>query len=428
MLAALTGTLAGFAGCAFPSGEDTEQDATPTETVDRERPKAVNLEPVATGMRAPLDMAFVPETDRRYIAEQQGIVHVHEDRLREDPLLDLRNEVVTGFEQGLLGIALHPDFADTRRLFVRYSAPSRPDTPSDYSHTFVLSEFQVTADGRHALPESERTVMEIPEPQPNHNAGSIVFGPDGYLYVGVGDGGAGGDQGLGHVTDWYDPVAGGNGQDVTENLLGSILRIDVDTRENEKGYAIPDDNPLVGREGYDEHYAWGVRNPWRLSVDDGQLYAGDVGQNKFEEIDRVENGGNYGWNVKEGFHCYQASECPDSTPERVRGGEPLRDPVVEYPQSGQPVSGISVIIGNVYRGSAVSGLDGAFVFGDYQADGELFLAERIGSRWPTSVLPIVSEDAENLNRLLSMDRDAAGELYVLGTSENGGGVYRLASA
>jgi glucose/arabinose dehydrogenase len=425
VLATLTGLTAGLAGCGFPTDGTTEQVETPVGTVDSRRPDTVGLDPVLSGLRAPLDIAFAPDADRRYVAEQQGVVHVHEDGLRSEPLLDLRGTVLAGGERGLLGFALHPEFADNRRVFVRYSAPLRSGMPSGYSHTFVLSEFRVTADGRRVRPDSERIVLEIAEPQANHNAGSIVFGSDGYLYVGVGDGGAGGDQGRGHVRDWYDRVDGGNGQDVTGNLLGSVLRIDVDGREDGKGYAIPDDNPLVGRAGYDEHYAWGFRNPWKLSVDGGRLYAGDVGQSDFEEIDRVETGGNYGWNVREGFHCYRTTNCPDSTPDDLRGGEPLRDPVVEYPHSGQSVSGVSVIIGNVYRGSTISGLDGAFVFGDYQAGGDLFLAERTDGRWPTAVLSIADEGASNLQRLLSVNRDADGELYALGTGASGGGVYRL---
>ena len=387
-------------------------------------PDAVALEPVAEGLRAPLDVAFDPETDRRYVAEQQGVVHVHEaDGLRSEPLLDLRETAVTGAEQGLLGLALHPDFADNRRLFVRYSAPPRPGTPDGYSHTFVLAEVGVGPDGRTAVPGSERTVLEVPQPQANHNAGSIVFGPEGFLYVGVGDGGAGGDQGNGHVADWYDAVPGGNGQDVTDNLLGSILRLDVDGREGDSGYAVPDDNPLVGREGLDEQYAWGFRNPWRLSVDGEALYAGDVGQTRYEEIDRVERGGNYGWNVREGRHCFGASECPDSTPERIRGGERLRGPVLEYPHSGEAVSGVSVIIGNVYRGSAVPGLDGHFVFGDYRADGRLFVADPT-ENWVRSVLPVDGM----VDRVLSVDRSPDGELLILGTGDGGGGVYRVGPA
>ena len=432
LLTTLAAGAAGLAGCSqgAPSGNGNDGNrpgggngggpGTPPDGV----PDAVALDPVVEGLRAPLDIAFAPDADRRYIAEQQGVVRVHgTDGLRSEPLLDLRETVVTGFEQGLLGLALHPDFAENRRLFVRYSAPPRSGTPDGYSHTFVLAELRVSEDGRTAVPDSERTVLEVPEPQANHNAGSVVFGPEGYLYVGVGDGGAGGDQGEGHVDDWYSSVPGGNGQDVTANLLGSVLRIDVDGREDGKGYAVPDDNPLVGREGLDEQYAWGFRNPWRLSVDGDALYAGDVGQNRYEEIDRVVCGGNYGWNVREGRHCFGASECPDSTPERVRGGEPLREPVLEYPHSGAAVSGISVIIGNVYRGSTVPGLEERFVFGDYRASGRLFVADPADG-WTSGVLPVAGDDA--VERVLSIDRGPEGEMYVLGTGERGG-VYRVTS-
>jgi len=195
-------------------------------------------------------------------------------------------------------------------------------------------EFDACADGRRVRRDSERTVLEIPEPQGNHNAGDLAFGPDGHLYVAVGDGGSGGDRGRGHVEDWYDANEGGNGQDVTENLLGSVLRIDVDGRDDGKAYAIPEDNPLVGREGLDEHFAWGLRNPWRMSFDGKELYVADVGQFAREEVSLVTNGGNYGWNVREGIECFGADDCPDETPPDVRGGEPLVDPVVEYPHSG----------------------------------------------------------------------------------------------
>ncbi len=413
--------LSGLAGCGVLPGERVEGRTLPG------RPDSVGLETLATGLSGPLDVAFAPDADRRYVAEQPGTVRVHDpDGLRSSPLLDLRDSVVTGFEQGVLGIALHPDFADNRRLFVRYSAPSRPGTPDGYSHTFVLSEFRVAADGRSVVDGSERTVMEIPQPQANHNAGAIIFGPDGYLFVAVGDGGAGGDQGRGHVDDWYDGVGGGNGQDVTENLLGSILRIDVGERRG--GYTVPGDNPLVGRAGLAEQYAWGFRNPWRLAVDGETLYAGDVGQSRFEELDVVEGGGNYGWNVKEGTHCFEAASCPDTTPGGVREGERLRDPVIEYPHSGDPVSGISIIAGNVYRGSAIPGLEGSYVFGDYQAEGELFVAEPANSGlWETGTLAVADGDAGRLEQVLSFGRDD-GELYVLGTGTGGGGLYRLVPA
>ena len=413
--------LSGLAGCGVLPGERV-QDRTLPGT-----PEEVRLETLTSGLSGPLDVAFALDADRRYVAEQRGLVRVHEsDGLRSSPLLDMRETVVAGGEQGLLGIALHPDFADNRRLFVRYSAPPRPGTPDGYSHTFVLSEFRVRDDGRSVVEGSERTIMEIPEPQGNHNAGAIVFGPDGHLFVAVGDGGAGGDQGQGHVDDWYDAVGGGNGQDVTDNLLGSILRIDVG--ESRGGYTVPDDNPLVGRKGLDEHYAWGFRNPWQLAIDGDTLYAGDVGQNRFEELDVVEKGGNYGWNIKEATHCFRSGSCPDSTPESVRGGERLRDPVVEYPHSGDPVSGISIIAGNVYRGSALPGLEGTYVFGDYQASGRLFVAEPAETGlWDTGTLAIADDDASKLEQLRSFGRHE-GELYVLGRGNSGGGVHRIVPA
>lgn len=415
----------GLAGCTLPAGGGDE--STPTGTISDDLPGSVGLTPLVTGLRAPLDIAFAPDTDRRYIAEQQGIVHVHEDSLRSEPFLDLRETVTTGGEKGLLGIALHPEYADNRRLFVRYSAPPRSGTPDDYSHTFVLAEFRATADGRRVKPDTERTVLEIPEPQGNHNAGDLAFGPDGLLYVAVGDGGGGGDRGTGHAADWYDGNAGGNGQDVTENLLGSILRIDVDDREGDQPYAVPADNPLVGREGLDEQYAWGFRNPYRMAFDGADLLVGDVGQNRFEEVDLVEKGGNYGWNVREGRHCYDADGCPDRTPDDVRGGEPLRDPVIEYPHSGGTVSGISVIGGQVYRGSSIPTLEGAYLFGDLQVKGRLFAARPTDmGRWPTRAVEL--PDSNTLQRLLSVGRDTDGELYVLGTGADGGGVHRVVAA
>jgi glucose/arabinose dehydrogenase len=445
--AAAAGATVGLAGCALPA-DDGATDPSPAGPADASPgdrtptdggtdggtatgvPESVALEPLATGLRAPLDIAFAPDTDRRYVVEQGGVVHVHESELRDEPFLDLRETVTAGGEKGLLGLALHPDFAENRRLFVRYSAPPRAGTPDGYSHTFVLAEFRATADGRRVERDSERTLLEIPQPQGNHNAGAVVFGPDGLLYVAVGDGGGGGDQGRGHVEDWYDAVPGGNGQDVTENLLGSVLRIDVDGRDDGKPYAVPADNPLVGREGLDEQFAWGFRNPYRMAFDDGRLFAGDVGQNAYEEVDIVRQGGNYGWNVKEATHCFGANDCPDATPDDVRGGEPLVDPIVEYPHSGGAVSGISVIGGQVYRGDALPGLAGRYVFGDLQVGGRLFVASPPDGDgpWPTRTLALAGDGADRLGQLLSVGRDDDGEVYVLGTGSDGGGVYQLVPA
>ncbi|SFS06266.1 Glucose/arabinose dehydrogenase, beta-propeller fold [Halomicrobium zhouii] len=430
----LLGTLA---GC---STDQDPQSPTESEPADGGDDPFADLqlrgELLAEGFTSPV-AAVVPEPDRVFVADQTGQVHLVDDGDQQpEPFIDVSDRLVelSGVtEQGLLGIVFHPDYPDDDRVFVRYSAPPRSNTPDDFSHTFVLSSFRTDADGGAADPDSETTLLEIPEPQANHNAGAITFGPDGYLYVSVGDGGGGSDQGTGHVEDWYDATAGGNGQDVTENLLGSILRIDVDVDADDNGggedrnYAIPDDNPLVGADGLDEHYAWGFRNPWRMSFGpDGRLFAADVGQNAYEEVDVVERGGNYGWNVREGTHCFEADSCPDETPD----GDPLVDPIVEYPHDGGGVSGVSVTGGYLYDGDAIPSLQGTYVFADWQADGELFVArERSEGLWPVTAVPV--EDVGPF--VPTFGRDAAGELLVCtseeaGVSGSSGAVYRLQSA
>jgi glucose/arabinose dehydrogenase len=332
-------------------------------------------------------------------------------------VLDPPEDLVVGGETGLLGLALHPGFASNRRYFVRYSAERREGTPSNYSHTSVLAEYRATEDFRGTVEGSERTILEVPQPQGNHNAGAITFGPEGHLYVAFGDGGSGNDQGFGHVDDWYDAVDGGNGQDVTENLLGSILRIDVDDTAGEKPYGIPDDNPLVEHEGLPEQYAWGFRNPWRLSFHDGHLFAADVGQRRSEEVSIVLAGGNHGWNVKEGVACFEVEDCPD---ESARGA-PLVDPVIAYSHE----TGNSVIGGYYYTGETVPALRNRYVFGDYS--GAVFAARppEDGSRlWPVTVL-----DATFDGIPVAFGRGAGGELYLLAANRSGPGrVYRITAA
>jgi glucose/arabinose dehydrogenase len=434
------------------TGGDTTPEATPAPAGGRSTPDAGNggadvdggsqpggatavaARRVADGFTSPLGLE-IPQTGRRFVVDQAGQVYLQEDGTRYDePFVDVTDRMVglrDGFdERGLLGLAFHPNFADNGRFFLRYSAPPRAGTPPDFDHTFVLSEFHADPGARRADPGSERPILEIPEPQFNHNAGAIAFGPDGYLYVGVGDGGGGNDQGTGHVSDWYGAVGGGNGQDVTENLLGSVLRIDVDDEDGDRNYAVPDDNPLVGNAGLDEHYAWGFRNPWRMSFGPGgRLFVGDVGQGAWEEVDVVESGGNYGWNVTEGTHCFQADSCPDESPR----GRRLRDPVIRYPHGGQPVSGISVIGGYLYDGDELAGLDGQYVFADWRAGGRLFAArERESGLWPTRVVDVRADSQFGPN-VLSFGRDPAGELFVCTTAEGGvsgetGAVFRLESA
>jgi len=414
--AGVTGAVV-LAGCTADGGDGGDGSA-PTHTPGNGL-EPLGLRTVATGFDAPVDFAHAPGLDRRYVADQTGTVHVLTADGHE-PFLDIGDQIETRHgEEGLLGLALHPEFEENRRFYVRYSAPRRADTPDAFHHTFVLAEFEAAEDGRTADPATERTVLEIPQPQGNHNAGSIAFGPDSYLYVGVGDGGAANDVGRGHVE-------GGNGQDVVDNLLGSMLRIDVDTTGADRAYGIPEDNPLVGEEGLEEHYAWGLRNPWRFSFDGEDLYVGDVGQRSYEEVDIVEHGGNYGWNVWEGTHCFGGETCPVDTPD----SEPFTGPIIEYPHGDAPVSGVSVIGGYVYRGGEIPGLAGRYLFGDLAVSGRFFVADRVegDGLWPTWTAPIGAADQSKLGQLLSFGRDAEDRLYALGRGDSTGGVYEIVAS
>ncbi|EMA49665.1 PQQ-dependent sugar dehydrogenase [Halococcus thailandensis] len=424
----------------FGSGSSVTTDAATTEQAVPTGP-TIGLERLVGGFQVPTDMALLPGDDQRVVVDLYGVAQLNEgDQLRDEPFLDLRDRLaeITG-ERGFLGLAPHPDYEENRRFYVRYSAPPADDAPDEFSHTEILSEFEANEDGTSARPDSERVLLEVHEPRKVHNGGAVAFGPDGYLYASYGDGGGPRDTGPGHASDWYDRNRGGNGQDVTENLRGSILRIDVDSQEGDKPYAIPDDNPLVGENGLDEHYAWGFRNPWRMSFNDGELYVADVGQNRYEEIDRVVKGGNYGWNVREGTHCYgteslsdMPKNCPSRTPPDVRGGEPLRDPVIEYPhaRNGETI-GISVIGGYLYDGS-IDALDGKYVFGDYSKEGDprgsLFAATPTeNGLWDLERLQVAGAEGGAVEGyLIAIARDADGELFALTSAgELGGAVNRI---
>ncbi|HET7324832.1 MAG TPA: PQQ-dependent sugar dehydrogenase [Halococcus sp.] len=405
----------------------------------------IALEPIAEGFSMPTDFAVPPGSRRKFILDRTGEVYVvGPDGLREEPFLDVSDRMaeIDG-EQGLLGIAFHPDYQQNRKFYLRYSAPPRDDTPKPYSHVEVLAEFRASDDGSRGKPDSERILLEVREPQSNHNAGAVAFGPDGYCYVPFGDGGGGNDTGFGHADDWYHENEGGNGQNVSANFLGSLLRIDVDSRENDKPYGIPDDNPLVGKPGLDEQYAWGFRNPWRMGFSNGTLFVADVGQNLYEEVNIVEKGGNYGWNVREGTHCFDAENpldspkhCPVRTPSDVRGGEPLLDPIIEYPhtKNDQPIG--SAVIGGYVSEGQVDALDGMYIFGDYSEGdgtptGSLFAATPLKEGlWPFVELEIEGRENGELNALLlSIGRDNAGDLYVLTTNDElGGAVHKLVPA
>ena len=447
-------TLGQGAGDAWylvtPEGTAVEAETAGSE----EMVSPVGLQLVADGLTAPVVFKPFPDgSGRHIIADQVGVVYVLDEagNLLDQPFLDLRDQLVelmSDFdERGLLGLAFHPEYADNGRFFVYYSAPLRDSAPDDWNHTSHISEFTVSADNPdQADPASERLLLQVDEPQFNHDAGQIAFGPDGYLYIPLGDGGGANDVGVGHVEDWYDFNEGGNGQDLADNLLGSILRIDVDAEgANGEPYAIPEDNPFVDAEGVaPEIWAYGFRNPYRIGFDaggDNALFVADAGQDRWEEVSIAEAGGNYGWNVKEGSHCFDAAnpgealaDCPNSDPE----GAPLVDPIIEYLNANQEDGlGLVVVGGHVYRGDLLPELEGAYVFGDWsdafdEGNGKLFVATPADEGlWPMQDLPVSNTEDGDLNSfLLSFGQDADGELYILVSDSTGptgetGRVYRL---
>ena len=273
-----------------------------------------------------------------YIVEQPGRILIADpaksDTSEAAVFLDIRERVNDGGnEEGLLSVTFHPDFPKKREIYAYYTA-SKP-------RRSMLSRFTVSEDGKTADPASEEVILTQPQPYSNHNGGTGIFGPDGYFYLSIGDGGAADDP------HHY-------GQDLS-TWLGKVIRIDVNRKgDNGAPYAVPADNPFVGREGAKpEIWAWGTRNIWRMAFDPktGDLWAGDVGQNAYEEIDLIVKGGNYGWNAREGFHPFA----------RGRGEGPFIEPVVEYGHR----EGLSVTGGVVYRGAAIPALDGVYIYGDF---------------------------------------------------------------
>jgi glucose/arabinose dehydrogenase len=287
----------------------------------------------------PVDLQHAGD-NRLFVVEQRGIISVFPNDAAvnaKKTFLDIESRVDdSGNEEGLLGLAFHPQYAQNGYFYVNYTA-SDPDRT-------VISRFKVSAsDPNKAEEGSELVLLEIPQPYSNHNGGQVAFGPDGYLYIAVGDGGSGGDP-------------KNNGQNL-KTLLGAILRIDVDKPGGGKNYSIPADNPFAANSnGYrEEIWAYGLRNPWRFSFDaeNGTLWAADIGQNKWEEIDIIERGANYGWNTMEGMHCFE----PSTGCER----EGLVPPVWEYGRD----EGVSVTGGYVYRGPSLPQLEGLYVYGDF---------------------------------------------------------------
>ncbi len=410
---------------------------------------------VADGLTSPLGIVD-DGTGRKFIYDQIGTVHLLNSNgtMNETPFLDVTDRMIDigtdiggGFiydERGLLGFALHPDFANNGRLFVIYSAEKGETDPPAFDSQLRLSEFRVSDDDPDvADPDSELILLEILQPQSNHNGGQLAFGPEGNLYIAVGDGGAANDEGVGHTPDL------GNGQD-RSNLLGNILRIDVDGVPNPGlAYAIPATNPFANDPTFrGEIFAYGFRNPFRFSFDQGagnELYVADVGQNLIEEVNVVANGGNYGWNIREGNNCFDSAapstpltECDDVGTD----GTPLVDPILTYQHvdtNGVTV-GISVIGGFVYRGNDIPLLNGQYIFGDFSTDfgdpdGSIFAASQDqNGMWTRRELSVAGNSGGRLNQyLFGFGQDAAGEMYVLasdnaGPAGTGGVVYRIAPA
>jgi len=341
----------------------------------------IELTRVAGGFHQPVHLQQMPGSDRLFVVEQQGLIREIERSGTAHPVfLDLRDRVEAGGEKGLLSLAFHPQFPANRRLFVNFT--TRVD---GRLHTRV-AEYTADASGRHVDPATERTILLFRQPHANHNGGLVTFGPDGFLYVGNGDGGAANDP-------------DNHGQRL-DTWLGKLLRLDVDRATEGRPYAMPRDNPFRQRsEARPEIYAYGLRNPWRFSFDRATrtLWCGDVGQNAREEIDVIEKGGNYGWRVTEGFLCTPAVD-PDC---RTNG---LTGPVVDYPRR----DGVSVTGGYVYRGARWPALNGVYLYGDF-ASGRYW-----GLRWAGGRLLAQRELLRKGPPPASFAEDADGELYVVG--------------
>lgn len=386
---------------------------------------------VADGFVCPVSLVPFPDKSGRVlIVDQAGTAHLHVRGKEPKVFLDVRPRLAKfneGFdEKGLLDVVLHPGFLQNRKLYAFYGAPLRASAPQGFSHTSRLSEFKVSESDPEAVDlASERVLLEIDKPQWNHNGGRMVFGPDGFLYIGTGDGGNGNDSGPGHGER-------GNGQN-TEVLLGKILRIDVDHGDP---YGIPQDNPFAKGGGRPEIFAYGIRNPWGLSFDRGgqrEFFVADVGQDAFEELNIIVKGGNYGWNRREGFSCFDPknpTNPPDDCPKVGDRGEPLIDPILAYKNSkrfSKDGEGLSIIGGYVYRGSALPALQGRYIFADWsrawqKPEGQMFVASRPADGkgpWTKAPLDLESHPGGLLpGYIVSFGENAEGELYVMTTENN----------
>ena len=307
---------------------------------------SLRLKPLVRNLDHPLGLTHAGDhSNRLFLVEQKGLVWIIENGKKRDlPFLDIQKKVTSGGELGLLGLAFHPRYSENHRLFVHYTTTFNLNELRS-----VISEIKTGTNPNESNPQTEQVFLLMSQPYPNHKGGNLAFGPDGYLYIGMGDGGSA-----------NDPL--GNGQNL-ETKLGKMLRIDVDHRSHVdhpphwRGYSIPPDNPFAGRKNaYPEIWAYGLRNPWRYSFDPltGLLYAGDVGQDSREEIDLIRKGKNYGWNIMEGNIC-----SPGVNPQCKT--DALEPPIIDYGRS----DGSAVVGGYVYRGSEIPSLCGVYLYGDF---------------------------------------------------------------
>jgi glucose/arabinose dehydrogenase len=405
----------------------------------------IRLEPFVTGINTPLAMVQVPGENRFFVLEQFGRVRVIDNgKLRPAPLLDIRTKIPNLHhdfdERGLLGIALHPNFKSNGKFYVAYSA--HLDFQQDlgqmlwYSHSNVVEEYtMMKGDANSADPSSARRIMSDPWPQFNHNGHWIGFGPDGKLYISMGDGGYANDWGIGHN------VTMGNGQDMS-TTLGKILRIDVDARTGNKAYGVPSDNPFVNdKSAKPEIWALGLRNPWRCSFDMGgtkQLFCGDVQQNSYEAIKIVGKGQNMGWRRVEGImRCFDYAKPDDHPASCDKSG--ITPAILEYNNctaKPQGCRGISVTGGYVYQGKHAP-WKGKYIFGDWsksfaEMDGQIFIATKSGDKWSMEVAEVVNMTGKK-PYVLAFAQDANGEVYALTsitTGPNGSSdtIYRIVPA
>ncbi|SMO91166.1 Glucose/arabinose dehydrogenase, beta-propeller fold [Fodinibius sediminis] len=376
----------------FTSCSDMEKNPNQEQPPSAESYQLVEAFPELAFNR-PVDLQHPgDESNRLFVVEQRGIISVfpNDPTVQEaTTFLDIEDQVDdAGNEEGLLGLAFHPNYENNGYFYVNYT------TPDSKTH---ISRFRVSGDNpEQVVKSSEEVLLTYEQPFDNHNGGQLSFGPDGYLYIAVGDGGSGGDP-------------QGNGQN-RETLLGTILRIDVDGQEEDKLYAIPDDNPFVDNEqGFrEEIYAYGLRNVWRFSFDaeNGRLWAGDVGQNSYEEVDVIENGGNYGWNIMEGNHCFSPETNCDQTG--------LKLPIWEYGRS----EGVSITGGFVYRGPSLPGLEGQYIYADY-ASGRIWALDHTDMENPVN-----SELMDSDIAIASFGVDANEELYICAFD---GKIYKLSA-